>query len=565
MPQDRIIVRLASREAGVELPVQLAAAVRPSARSQRAAGDERVAPLGLVTAAVLAGAYLRFMVVARVDFPLNDGGLFYVMTRELMQAHFRLPAFTAYNAANIPFAYPPLGFYLAGLVTSVTGWPLLDVVRLLPAVLSTLTIPAFYLLSRDILRSSGSAAVATFAFAILPRTFTWFVMGGGLTRAPGFLFAILMLHRAYLMFTRGTRRDVAWTGVLGSLVVLSHAEAAWFAIYSAALFFVFVGRSRRALVQSALVAIMVLILTAPWWLTLIAQHGAGPLLAATGGGGYANFSWFPIKTFVFTDELYLPIVGALGLVGAFVAIAQGELLLPVWLGTIFLANPRNPETPAAVPLAMLVAIALCRLIAPGVSTLARAATAGDRAGIGGAVPRRGSLTATVRATAVPLMLAYLAAYTVLSSRAGVRWNSSLRALSPAERDAMAWVAANTPDSSAFLVLEPDAPWFGLDPSAEWFPALARRQSVATVQGYEWLPGRQFYNRMRRYRALNTCRTRGAACIDAWLSATRGVTHVYLHAGSCCAILAASLRASANYVPVYDGRGATIFRRVAGTR
>jgi hypothetical protein len=240
------------------------------APSRRAARLQHVVPPAVVTAAMLAGAYLRFMVVARVDFPLNDGGLFYVMTRELMQAHFRLPAFTAYYAANIPFAYPPLGFFLAGFVTSLTGWPLLDVVRLLPAVLSTLTIPAFFLLSRAMLRSPGQAAAATFAFAVLPRTFTWFVMGGGLTRAPGFLFAILMLHRAYLMFTRGARRDVAWTGALGSLVVLSHGEAAWFAIYSAALFFVFVGRGRRALAHAVHVAIVVVVLTAPRWATIIA-------------------------------------------------------------------------------------------------------------------------------------------------------------------------------------------------------------------------------------------------------------------------------------------------------
>jgi hypothetical protein len=162
------------------------------------------------------------------------------------------------------------------------------------------------------------------------------------------------------------------------------------------------------------------------------------------------------------------------------------------------------------------------------------------------------------------MLVYLAGYTALSSRSGVRWNSSLRALSAAERDAMAWAASNTPDSSVFLILEPDAPWFGLDASAEWFPALARRQSVATVQGYEWLPGREFYTRMRRYRALHLCGRRDAACVDAWLAATPGVTHVYLHLHpeTCCAVFAASLRASTGYVPVYQGKGATIFRRVA---
>lgn len=51
-------------------------------------------PLAVLATAMMLGIYLRFMLVARTDFPLNDGGLFYLMTRELMDAGFRLPAFT---------------------------------------------------------------------------------------------------------------------------------------------------------------------------------------------------------------------------------------------------------------------------------------------------------------------------------------------------------------------------------------------------------------------------------------------------------------------------------------
>ncbi|MGI9089849.1 MAG: hypothetical protein ACR2GG_01960 [Gemmatimonadaceae bacterium] len=142
------------------------------------------------------GLYLRFFLVIPADFPLNDGGLFYLMTQELQRAHYVLPAFTSYNSEHIPFAYPPLGFYLAGFISDATGWALIDVVRVLPAVISTLTIPAFYLLSRAMLRSRLEVLAATFAFAMLQRTFGWFIMGGGLTRAPGLLFAILMLHQA---------------------------------------------------------------------------------------------------------------------------------------------------------------------------------------------------------------------------------------------------------------------------------------------------------------------------------------------------------------------------------
>ncbi len=50
---------------------------------------------------------------------VNDGGFFFSMTRDLEASNFRIPAFTTYNGGHIPFAYPPLGFYLAAILDRV--------------------------------------------------------------------------------------------------------------------------------------------------------------------------------------------------------------------------------------------------------------------------------------------------------------------------------------------------------------------------------------------------------------------------------------------------------------
>jgi len=170
------------------------------------------------------------------------------------------------------------------------------------------------------------------------------------------------------------------------------------------------------------------------------------------------------------------------------------------------------------------------------------------------------LTSLLRYAAVWLLRGYVAGYAFSGSHAAMRWNTTVRALSPGERSAMAWVAANTPDSSRFLVFDAGAPWFGLDPASEWLPAITGRTSVNTVQGYEWLPRRQFYARRRRYEALHSCAGRGVACIEQWLTKAPPVGFVYLHDDSCCSALAASLRASPRYVPVFEQRGTVIFRR-----
>jgi hypothetical protein len=503
----------------------------------------------VVVAAVVIAALLRLAPVLNADFPLNDGGLFYRMVEELRDAHYRLPATTSYNGAGIPFGYPPLGFYLAAFVSSVTGQPLVDVVRVLPAVVSTLTVPVFFLLARALLGSAAEGAVATFAFALLPRTFTWFILGGGLTRAPGFLLALLLLHQAYLMYTRQGRRYVVTTAIVGALAVLTHLENAWFAAYSAALLFLLYGRDRRGLVRSIIAAAGVLALSAPWWATVIRYHGVHAFAAAAQGGGLATDpSW--LKTFNFTDEPQLTLFGALGLVGVFAALARRQWLLPLWLVAIYLFNPRNPKTVAAVPLAMLVALALHHVIVPGILRLSWREDAAPSS----TVRRTGSAPLIVA-----VMLALFTAYSFLSVWRVRDFDEGYGVLTPADRETFRWLSTNTAPDAKILVLSFAPSWFGYDRVTEWLPALTRRTSVSTVQGYEWLPNHEFDRRIRRYDALRACASRDIGCVERWANADRTqFTHVLLRKEGCCALLESSLRASPAYRLIADRPDAAVF-------
>ena len=89
------------------------------------------------------GIAVRAYHVLSQDFPLNDGGLFFAMVRDLQAAHYHLPAFTSYNGAGIPYAYSPLGFYLAGLLDDWTPLTLTAVFRWLPLLTTALIVVAF--------------------------------------------------------------------------------------------------------------------------------------------------------------------------------------------------------------------------------------------------------------------------------------------------------------------------------------------------------------------------------------------------------------------------------------
>ena len=132
--------------------------------------------------------------------------MFYVMIADLRTNHFLLPAFTSYNHLNIPFAYPPLSFYIAGLISSI-GISTFDVLRWLPPLISTLSIFAFYWMASLMLTSRSKASLATMAYALMPRLFSWYVMGGGLSRSFGLLFLLISV-RLDLGFIHSTRAEI---------------------------------------------------------------------------------------------------------------------------------------------------------------------------------------------------------------------------------------------------------------------------------------------------------------------------------------------------------------------
>src|ERR1700690_887428 len=209
---------------------------------------------------VLFGAVVRLLPTVETGSPINDGGMFYVMITDLRSNHFLLPAFTSYNHLNIPFAYPPLSFYVAGLISSI-GISTLDVLRWLPPLISTLSILAFYWMASLMLTSRPKASLATLVYALMPRLFSWYVMGGGLSRSFGVLFLLLACASTWALFTQRAPKYILWTALFGAGAILSHPETGLHTAAACALIWLFKGRSSHAIRDALLVALGVIILT----------------------------------------------------------------------------------------------------------------------------------------------------------------------------------------------------------------------------------------------------------------------------------------------------------------
>ncbi|MFL5514188.1 MAG: hypothetical protein ACJ8CN_17330 [Gemmatimonadales bacterium] len=521
------------------------------------AGRDLRYPLALALAVALGVAVRAYHVLSQ-DFPLNDGGLFFAMVRDLQAAHFHLPAFTSYNGSGIPYAYSPLGFYLAGLLDAWTPLSLIDVFRWLPLVASALTVVAFAWLADALLTSRWAAVTATVAFALIPRSFIWLLMGGGLTRSLGFLFALVTLRLVYALYTERRWWYVPLVSLAAALTVLSHLGTAPFVAFSGLLLLLAYGRNRQALLASAAAAAGAVLLSAPWWLSVIHTHGVGPFVAAsaTGGSIFRSLSLADtISTLaqlgLGTAESVLAIIGMLAAVGFFFALAMGDWLLPTWWIAIVTLDARQGSTFSTVPIALLAGVTVVQLLLPvmrrlPVSTLRRS-------------PGKAPWPPQV---VLGLFLVFAAVSAFVRNTPVMGGMSDMGSLSHQELAAMGWLARETPSDARFLIVA-GTPW-EIDRNSEWFPVLAQRKSVATVQGFEYRPLGEFARKKRQYVDLQGCAGWVSQCLQDWSRATgQSYSHVYIPKSperNCCRLLRYSLERDPGYRMIYDGPGAVLFVR-----
>ena len=501
--------------------------------------------------AISLGAFLRFNPALLAGFAVNDGGMFAAMVDDLRANRYLIPAFTTYNHLNIPFAYPPLGFYFGAFAVDLFKINSIEVVRWMPAFFASLSIPAFYFLSLRLLRDKYYASLSTLFFALTPRAFFWFVMGGGVTRAPGQFFMLLALGAIVRLHRENRRADVVLAGIFGGLAVMSHPEAAAHTLLSAVFLWFMLSRTRVAFVRSILVALLALLLSAPWWGTVIRFHGIEPLLSAA-QSGENPLAFLHLFFFTFTEEPYMTVIAVLALIGIARRIVRRDYLLPLWMAIPFVAAGRSATNLVVIPLAMLAAVGLAEVVLPALQASGR-----EEAG------------QSVQVSSVERnVFLYLLIYMVFSAYQ-FGFQVSGAALSKPERDAMFWVKGNTPEEARFLVLS-GANSVACDATSEWFPALTGRRSLFTIQGAEWTRGKAFKPFIREAVALQSCAGDDPSCIDRLLDAS-AYDYVYLskvlRAENCAplapartfAYFAARVRGDERYEAVYETDDVMIYR------
>jgi hypothetical protein len=517
----------ARRTAGA--PAMTAAATSEAMQRESSGPEERRLRFSitlLLAAVVAAGVAFRLYLVAATDFPINDGGLFYAFVQAIAKTFPALPPVVTYNGLTIPFAYPPLSFWIGAALTKFGVDPL-AVVHVAPIMMNI----GYFLLFALVLQRNGRSplfiALALLFSVVMLRSFIWLVMGGGLSRGLGSIFLMLTLvavlrpasERCALSNGRLVLAGVAVGGA-----ILSHLEwgidAAACVILSRALG----SPGAKDFVRSNLIAgSAAALVVAPWLLFIYQAHGLAPLFAA---GGSSSWSFLAplghIVSFV-GSSLFNPLF----LIGFVIMLGRRDLFWALFMLICMILTPRHSPTPVALALAVF---------------SAQAAISGYHWMAQRLQPRlaRGVIGAIV----VAVLAVQLA-----EGKAG----RELYGPVPADlRTAMAWVAANHRDSTFAVVT--NMPW-PIDRSAEWFPILAGARSVNTVQGREWLPHGAFGQWQRLDYVLKNRKKASCAGLLRTLQAFEQPQFIWAEANRNCFL-------PPEYRPVYRSSEVTIFRVAA---
>ena len=498
----------------------------------------------------LFGGLIRLYPALIASFPIGDGGLFYVMAQELQASPLSLPFFTSYNGGQIPFVYPPLGHYLLVLFSELFQTPLITMMRLLPPIISVLTIPAFYFLARSLLNEKSTAFISTCAFTILPPAFDWLIMGGSITRTPGFLFALLAINQVFLLFKHGHKLNLVLSIVFSSLTIYSHPAMSWFVLYTSIIFFISMYPNLKKLGLSLIVAVSVILVTSPWWFTSVAHFGFQPLINGlrVGTGSISGWTFFLPLLFLFTHEPLLDLQAILGLLGLMVAVRERKFMLVAWFLLIFVLQTKESAVVASIPLAIFVGLSIDHLILHGLGE-----TRFER----NDQIHRGINLSQILFLIYILVVGLFSVYFV---------SSSMKPISPGDIAAMSWIKDNTPSDSRFLIILGEKP-YNINVS-EWFPALTQRVSLNTGEGMEWLTNKIGKSDQATFDKLQTCTLKTVSCLEEWVFHSENYwDYLYLTvnaasmADGSTSRLFNSMLNSPSYELIFENKSVYIFKNI----
>jgi hypothetical protein len=495
--------------------------------------------------------------LATNDYPAYGAGL-YVETADAIRANgYALPATVPqYGPEGVPFAYPPLMFYVLALLRDLGAGAFATSLYLPPLITVTALVPT-YLLGRDMVGDRRAGTAAALVLVLNPQVLEWHISAGGLVRAPAFVFALWGSYAALRIFRDRAREWVLPGLVAVALVAHTHPTYTIFTVATYLLFWVGYDRSPTGFVRGAVVGFGALALALPWLGTVVSHHGVAVFSGAAGTHGGLFGGIYRLRRWGLTWSV-LPLVAAVGLLGT------RHRVLGVWTAVVWLlfAQPRFTYAVGAIAV-VAAAVELAQrgyagsvVTAVGSALGPSAPETPDRPDGGVARP-----TAPARVVVAALVVVSLVGLGGIGYEFAGPDGTTPEFVDDDDTAAMAWAADET---------DPDATFVVFGDAAEWFPVYTDRTILVSPWGAEWRGPDTYETHLNAFVNGSECANR--SCAEAAMATVDAdPDYVYLPNGAYTVrgeyerandTLEASFAEHPRYERAFENDGVVVFRRLS---
>jgi hypothetical protein len=340
-----------------------------------------------------------------------------------------------------------------------------------PTIISIVCLFAFYFLVQELFSEKSLILISTIIFALYPPLLSYSAQGLFLVHGVGALFFIIGLILVLRWMRFNDDKLIFFIGILSGLLLLSSPRCA-FAYALVLLTVVLLNPRKKTLFNLAFIVIIATLISAPWWITVIRNHGITVLL-----NGFmlrqptAVFNVF-INIYLYNFYNYQLSLMAICLLGLFYYIMKKEFFLPVLFVLLVLSGGYGVVIIPLILIIILFSVGLVNVIFPALKSILNADTPGKTL-----LP----LFFTILLLALILGGSYIQNRDFFESK-----YSSLKDDEKVHFEAMNWIYQNTENTSTFIVKDVIASeqknrfWIG-----DWFPAVTHRKTLNTFYGNEW--------------------------------------------------------------------------------
>lgn len=486
---------------------------------------------------------LLFASAFKVEYPLGFAGLYTLMAEKIAEVNFHLPmSVPYYGPGGIPFAYPPLGFYLmAGfLKIGISAW---DYLRWAPPILSWLAMAPLFLLAKRISNSKLGGMIAVLLASGSFYLYHFQTESGGIVRGLAFGLGLLSIYFLDRMVQSFQWRDAIFSGLFFGLAMLTHLGYAYFyAIWMGV--WIITNPKKQNWLGISVVGMISAVISLPWISLMLKRYGWIVFTSAfQSHDNVQHLSMFQnfLNSFqVWTDNLQAlfekPLILLLTAAGLIILLVKKRFTLPLLfllVSSIFFTGDRYVLTVAFLIIGYILSFSYHSFISNNQNKHLSL--------------RKLTFLAVLTGMFVPT---YISSLNQLSNQNPLIDQELV--------ETALFVKNDTPTTANYLALVSDHFSFQ---SEEWLPYLSQRELVYAIWGSEWTG---------TYEAMNTDQENLVKCIDIqssrcledWLLSTNYQPD-YLIMDADLKVLSVSLAQSGEWIIVFSNQRYTVWEHFIG--